>query len=298
MPPRTLKSHYASIALPAYALAVRPELKILCVAGHRGLADDHHTATLDVMSHPKYRALFPHVKFTHSAHRITLPNGGSRSSFTPTTALAGRGADLIIIDDPQRPDEAEDSNKTGLITRWFDRNIYQRFNDKADSTVILVMQRLAKDDLTDHLLTRGGWEHISLSAIATEEERYPRLFGDRPIRNKGDALNPEREDLAQHRAALMEIGARAFMAQYMQDPYPIGEGDIRCGAFHLAPHPDATDKECVYAQSFFGKIPEEEFVLDRIFGERTCIRQGPPPPMSTEEWEEIFRGGVHRAIAL
>ena len=69
-------------------------------------------------------------------------------------------------------------------------NIYQRLNDKTKGVVIVVMQRLHVDDLTGHLLKQEGWELLNLPAIATEDERYPRLYGDRVIRRKGDALHP------------------------------------------------------------------------------------------------------------
>ena len=80
MPPRSLKSVCASVAFPAWILAVRPETKIFCFAGHRGLADDHHALTRTLMSHPKYRALFPHVRFKETASKILLPVWSKNSS--------------------------------------------------------------------------------------------------------------------------------------------------------------------------------------------------------------------------
>src|SRR5436309_7152644 len=227
MPPRSLKSFCASVAFPAWTLARRPEAKILCVAGHRGLADDHHALTRDLMNHPKYRALFPHVRFTETARKIRLPHGGSRSAFTLTGALTGRGADLIIIDDPQAAHEVGDQAKSAAVRTWYDRNIYQRLDNKEGGVIILVMQRLAHDDLTAHLLDHGGWELLSLPAIATRDEQFPRVFDDQVVRRKGEALNPAREDLAQLREAIPQMGAEAFLAQYQQEPYTPGEGDER-----------------------------------------------------------------------
>jgi len=289
MPPRTLKSSYASVALPAYALAVRPELKIICIAGHRGLANDHHAKTLALMTHPSYRALFPHVKTTSTASKICLPHGGSRSASTPTGPLTGRGADLVIIDDPQKTDESEDPRKSDSIRRWYDRNIYQRLDSKPESTVVLVMQRLAQDDLTAHLLANGNWELLCLPAVAMRDERFDGVFGNRIVRRRGEALNPARDSLIELRAALMEVGAREFMAQYQQDPYPPGQNSRRGGAFHIAPHPDADVSECKGAEFFFGRVEEEVFVLDRVFGERTRLRMGPPPTYTVDEWEQRFR---------
>ena len=281
MPPRSLKSLCASVALPAWILAVRPETKIICVAGNRGLADDHHVLTRSLMSHPKYRALFPHVRFKEAATRISLPNGGSRFASTPTGALTGRGADFIIIDDPQGAHEAADQAKSESIRNWYDRNIHQRLDDKENGVVILVMQRLAHDDLTAYLLAKGGWELLSLPAIATQDERFPRVFGDRVIRKKGEAFHSAREDRDQLREAMLQMGAKAFMAQYQQEPYAPGEGE-GCGVFHFVPRPDATEEECKRSSVCLGRIPEETFLLEKLFGEFSGIRRGSPPPITVE----------------
>jgi hypothetical protein len=230
------------------------------------------------MSHSKYRALFPHLQFSEAGNQIRLPHGGSRSAFTPTGALTGRGADFIIIDDPQGSHEADRAAESARICHWYDQSIYQRLDHKDKGVVILLMQRVAHDDLTAHLLGRGGWELLSLPAIAIKDERFPGVFGERVLRKKGEALNPAREDLSQLREALLQMGAKGFMAQYQQEPYPPGEGE-GCGAFHFVPRPDA--REGAERSSIcLGRIPEETFVLEELFGECSGIRRGPPPPMA------------------
>jgi hypothetical protein len=291
MPPRTLKSLCASVAFPAWVLAVRPESKILCVAGHRGLAEDHHALTRTLMRDPKYRALFPHVRFTETARSINLPHGGSRSAFTLTGAITGRGANLIIIDDPQAAHEADDKATSEGVCNWYDRNIYQRLDAKEDGVIILVMQRLAHNDLTAHLLARGGWELLSLPAIASKDEKFQGLFGGRVIRRQGEALHPARENRDQLRGALLQMGAQAFMAQYQQAPYGLNEG-IGCGSFHFVSRPDATEEECKGSAICFGRIPEETFLLEKLFGEFSGIRAGGPPALTTKEWRKRWRGVV------
>ena len=140
MPPRSLKSVCASVAFPAWILALRPEMKIVCISGHRTLADDHHVLTSNLMCHRKYRALFPHVRFSETASKILLPHGGFRAAFTPANPLTGHGADVIIIDGPQGAQEVDDGKKSSAIRAWYDRNICQRLNDKEDGVVILLTQ--------------------------------------------------------------------------------------------------------------------------------------------------------------
>ncbi|MBO6741113.1 MAG: hypothetical protein JJ916_14760 [Phycisphaerales bacterium] len=288
MPPRSLKSVCASIAFPAWIHGVQPDQKILCISGHRGLADEHHHQAHRLMTHERYRGLFPHVRVSESPGRLKLPQGGVRLALTPSGAVTGKGADMIIIDDPQTPQQAEESAKCAEIRSWYDRNIYQRLNDKHDGVIIVVTQRLSIDDLTAHLLKQDGWEVLSLPAIATRDEYLPQSLGGVMARRKGEALHPARESREDLRAEMLRMGARAFCAQYQQDPYPVRHH--RGGVYHTSPHTDGTEAEHKNSAVFFAQLPEELFVLDCMFGEQNSFRAGPAPMMSTEEWIERHGG--------
>ena len=227
MPPRSLKSFYASVALPAWALARMPELKIMCVAGDPGLAEDHHRLSLKLMTHPSYRALFPHVRVSESNRTIRLGHGGSRSAHIASRegGLTGRGADIIIVDDPLGASYADDDIRRKETNLWYDRNVYQRLNNKKKGVIIVVMQRLHVDDLTGHLLKQDGWTHLRFPAIATEDESYVLSDGRKVGRSKRDALHPALENWDQLLEAMHGIGAKPFMAQYQQQPYLPGEGE-------------------------------------------------------------------------
>ena len=294
MPPRYLKSLCASVAFPAWVLGNAPRTKIMCINGHRGLAEDHHVLCRTLMTHSRYRAVFPHVRVNESGRDLRLPNGGYRCGYTasPGGGITGRGADLIIIDDPLAASEADDDQQRERVNHWYDQNIYQRLNAKDQGSIIVVMQRLHVEDLTGHLLKQEGWEHLNLPAIAMKDERYPPLFGDRVIRRKGYPLHPGLEDRHQLRETLLRIGAIPFMSQYQQEPYPPGEGQERSGCFTVLPHKDATEQELKFAEWFMGRIPEEKFVRERVFGEYLGLLPGRPPLMTIEEWEERFHDAL------
>ncbi len=290
MPPRSLKSICASVIFPSWVLGVQPESKILCIAGNRSLADEQHHLAHSLMTHDQYRGLFPHVRVSEQPGRLKLQQGGIRHALTPTGSVTGKGADMIIIDDPQSPVEAEIPSKCKELNTWYDRNIYQRLNDKHDGVIIVVMQRLSEDDLTAHLLKQEGWEVLNLPAIAMEDEYLPKPLGCRLARSNGEALHPTRESREELREALVRMGACAFMSQYQQDPYSRDHPDVRGGAHHIAPHPDATEEECRGSPSFFATFPESHFVLERMFGERTSIRPGSSPTYSPDEWSQKYGG--------
>jgi predicted phage terminase large subunit-like protein len=87
------------------------------------------------------------------------------------------------------------------------------------------MQRLHQNDLSGHLLEKGGFDLIALPAIAIENEKW-RLPGGRIIRRKaGETLHPERESLATLAEIKASQGSRVFAAQYQQTPVP-AEGNL------------------------------------------------------------------------
>jgi predicted phage terminase large subunit-like protein len=93
-------------------------------------------------------------------------------------------------------------------------------NDKEHGSIILVMQRLHEDDLSGHLIEKGGFDVTALPARATEDERW-RLSDGRTFRRKaGQALHPERESLDILAEIEASQGSRVFQSQYQQAPVP------------------------------------------------------------------------------
>jgi hypothetical protein len=68
--------------------------------------------------------------------------------------LTGRGADLIIIDDPRKPDEALSDARRNHANQWFGNTLLSRLNDKRHGAIILIMQRLHEDDMTGMFSSR------------------------------------------------------------------------------------------------------------------------------------------------
>ena len=72
--------------------------------------------------------------------------------------LTGRGADLIIIDDPLKPSDAMSESRRTAANEWFDGTLYSRLNDKVRGAIVIIMQRLHEDDLVGHVLKQEGWD--------------------------------------------------------------------------------------------------------------------------------------------
>jgi len=133
--------------------------------------------------------------------------------------LTGRGADIILIDDPLKPEEALSATQRQAANDWFDHTLYSRQNDKRHGAIVLIMQRLHEDDLVGHVLGQEPWELVSFPAIAETDELHeiepiwvPRCF----TRRQGEALHPGREPLATLDHIRRTIGEYNFAGQYQQ----------------------------------------------------------------------------------
>ena len=144
--------------------------------------------------------------------------------------LIGRGADIIIIDDPLKPDEAMSETRRTAVNDWYDNSLRSRLNSKETGVIVVVMQRLHQDDLIGHLLEVDGWEVLSFPAIAEEEEEhvYETPFGARVYRRMpGEVLDASRESHETLRRIKQNLGEYNFSAQYQQMPIPAGGSIIK-----------------------------------------------------------------------
>jgi len=144
--------------------------------------------------------------------------------------LTGRGGDLIIIDDPLKPDEALSESRRKAVNEWFDNTLLSRLNDKAKGGIILIMQRLHQEDLVGHVLEQESWDVLSFPAIAEQDESFAieSPLGRRAFhRNVGEALHPERETLETLAQIRERMGEYNFSSQYQQNPIPIGGAMVK-----------------------------------------------------------------------
>ena len=96
---------------------------------------------------------------------------GGRLSTSVGGTLTGRGGSLIVIDDPQKPDEAMSEKRRATTLDWFRNTLFSRLDNKRDDAIIVVMQRLHVEDLAGHLIEAAGWTHLNLPAIALQDEK-------------------------------------------------------------------------------------------------------------------------------
>ncbi len=150
---------------------------------------------------------------------------GYRYSTSVGGTLTGRGGNLIIVDDPIKPEEAMSEATRSTVNNWFDSTLYTRLDSKRDDVIILIMQRLHMDDLAGYVMQRDQWTHLNLPAIAETEQRIQIGNDEFHTRKAGDILHQERESQKDLEKAKATVGSFNFSAQYQQCPVP-PEGEI------------------------------------------------------------------------
>ena len=231
MPPRSPKSIAASVAFPAFVLGHDPSRRIICVSYSGDLAKKHANDFRAVLESPWYRSAFPSTRigpFKNSETEIELTARGFRLATSVGGTLTGRGGDIIVIDDPLKPDDALSETKRSAANQWFMNTLLSRLDDKRTGAIVVVMERVHIDDLTGFLLAQSDeWDVLSLPAVAESDEAIPLSAERTYCRRSGEALSPEREPLHVLDALKLQLGTDAFSAQYQQAPAPPGGAMVK-----------------------------------------------------------------------
>lgn len=210
MPPRHGKSELASRRFPAYALGRNPGRQVIAASYNGDLAGDFGRDVRNIVAEPEFRALFrvSLAADSKAANRWHTDGGGMYVAAGVGTAVTGRGAHILLIDDPFKDREEADSElRRKRVWDWYTSTAYTRL--MPGGAIVLINTRWHEDDLAGRLLAqqeRGGdqWEVLSLPAID----------------DRGTALWPEDYPLSR----LLEIKAvlpeRDWNALYQQDPTP------------------------------------------------------------------------------
>ncbi len=229
IPPRYLKSISVSVAWPAWVLGHDPGSKFLVSSYSDKLSLKHSVDCRLVVQTPWYKQVFPKVQLVKDQNEkskfVTTARGHRIATSTGGTAT-GEGGDFLIVDDPHNPRQAESAVEREKTLEWFDRTYYSRLNDKKNGVIVVVMQRLHEKDLSGHLLSQGGWEHLKIPAVAESKTVYD-FGGIVCIRPVGDILHPERENTKEIDKNKKALGTYGYAGQYQQEPVPVEGGMIK-----------------------------------------------------------------------
>jgi predicted phage terminase large subunit-like protein len=213
MPPRHTKSEFASYLLPAWFLGNFPHKKVIQTSHTAELAVGFGRKVRNLVDQEVYTSVFPGVGLqadSKAAGRWATNKGGDYFAIGVGGAVTGKGADLLIIDDPHSEQEAALAEINPDIYdktyEWYTSGPRQRL--QPGGAIVIVMTRWSKRDLTGQVLKaagqRGGeeWEVIEFPALLPS----------------GNPLWPEFWSLKELEALKIELPNSKWQAQYQQNP--------------------------------------------------------------------------------
>ena len=182
MPPRHTKSEFASFLLPAWMVGRNPKLKII-QATHTGeLAVRFGRKAKTLIDSDEYRKVFETSlrEDSQAAGRWETAQGGEYFAAGVGGAITGRGADLLIIDDPHSEQDAMSASAFDNAYEWYTSGPRQRL--QPGGQIVLVMTRWSKKDLTGVLLNNqkeikgDQWDVVEFPAIIDHEPVWPEYW--------------------------------------------------------------------------------------------------------------------------
>jgi predicted phage terminase large subunit-like protein len=228
LPPRHLKSLTVSVAFPAFLLGHEPWHRIFAISYGNELSSKHASDFRSIVESPWYQRAFYKMRIARSLEdEVWTTARGFRRSTSVYGTLTGLGGDIFIIDDPQKPVDAQSDIQRNRLNQWVSNTLMSRLDSKEKGIIIVVMQRVHLNDLSGYLMESGGWTVLSLPAIAEQDETVAIGDNEFHLRRAGEALHPELESLESLKELQRKIGPDVFAAQYQQSPVPPGGAMIR-----------------------------------------------------------------------
>jgi predicted phage terminase large subunit-like protein len=230
VPPRTLKSTTASVAFPVWCWLRQPELRFLCVGYEIDLADSFNLARRRLIESPWFQSLFQdRVRLSSDralVQEFTNAKGGIMLSASVSSRAAGRGGDIVLLDDILSPDVAGSEIYRNQTNDWLEYMLPQRLNDPASSPIVLIMQRLHQNDPAGYLLEKepDEWTVLRLPLECEEDERWVFPISGRVVKRRaGECLHAKRfpPKVVEQRKKNRWVWA----SQFQQRPSPI-EGNL------------------------------------------------------------------------
>ena len=215
MPPRHGKSTLASVAFPAWHLGRNPAHEFIGCSYSGALAMGFSRKVRQLLREPSYKTAFPTRldPDSQSAEAWLTTGGGGYVSAGVGGGITGKGAHVLLIDDPvKNREDAESQHNRDSSWDWYTSTAYTRL--APGGGILVILTRWHDDDLAGRLLkatTEGGdeWEVVRYPAVAESDEKF---------RNEGDPLHEERYNLEALDRIRKAVGPRDWSALYQQNP--------------------------------------------------------------------------------
>jgi predicted phage terminase large subunit-like protein len=222
IPPGTAKSLFTSVLWPAWEWTRMPQLRIIGASYGMRLSMRDAMKMRNVVTSPWYERNYDVRLAADQAAKLWYVNDCDGWRLATSTGGEGTGEhpDRLIIDDPHKADEARSDVTRQAVLDWYDRTLSTRGVSRGVRKVI-VMQRLHEEDLSNHVLSKGGkWRHLMFPMRYDPKRAHPRD----PRRIPGELLWPQLFTEEKVRALEIGLGPYGTAGQLQQIPAPEGGG--------------------------------------------------------------------------
>ncbi len=245
LPPGTLKSRLEAALVP-WAWTFAPSLRAICLSGNPRVAQRDSVIARDIIASPWYQRTFQPQwtvrQDTDAKGLFGNSGGGWRAAMGFSAQVIGERADLLCVDDPHDPEEAESETQRNNVHERWDLTLANRLNDLGASIRVGIAQRTHEDDWSSRRIAEG-WTHLDLPMLyETERACVTPLGKPDPRTEEGECLHPERfppDVIAAERAK----GERRWATLYQGRPSPRAGSIVATDSlrFYRREHqPDAT----------------------------------------------------------
>ena len=232
VPPRHMKSLLVSVFWPTWSWINAPHLRWLTGSYATPLAVRDALKSRRILQSAWFRQRFG-ASFQLSGDqnlkgRYENDRTGYRLAFSFNSAVTGEGADVLVVDDPLKAQDADSPQQRERVNEIYDTALSTRANDARAARRVIIMQRLHEADLTGYLLSKKQPDGSPVyTHLCLPTEYAPRLFFplhglSDPRSRAGELMWPARFGEKENAAARVNLGARAYAGQHDQRPAPAG----------------------------------------------------------------------------
>lgn len=232
MPPRYMKSISVTVGFPTWIWTKHPEKRFISLSYSSTLSKKHNMNRRDIIKSPWYQGIWSDKFALKTDMDTQMKFENDKMGFMFATSiggtLTGEGGDVIIVDDPHSPVQAQSDAERENAIEFFRTTLPTRLNDKKKGAIVVVMQRLHEQDISGHCLADGTYTHLCLPGIAEKRSiiTFPVSF-KQIVREEGDILWELRENKQEIEVMKKTLGSYGFSGQYQQNPVPVGGGEVK-----------------------------------------------------------------------
>lgn len=266
LPPQHGKSIVCSAFFPAWYLGKDPRRKVILASHTQELAEEFGRKIRNLLADEHHALIFPECKLSEdsqAAHRFSTTLDGKFFACGRGGSPAGRGASLIVVDDPLKDfSEAASEPIRKELHEWYGSTMLSRLS--ARGAIVVIATRWHEDDLAGRLIQGNvgrEWDVLSLPAIAEEDDPL-----GRPV---GAALAPELFPLEvlEQRKASMEMSSALWASLYQQRPAPIEGAVFKLDWFRRYTDVPHFSRIVIAADTAFSSRTSADFSAAVVIGE-------------------------------